>query len=54
MKYKLIINNEVVYQTDNAEDYYIYLINHKNQQFLQTILYNLLEKSNGYVCNMAN
>lgn len=53
MKYQYILNDKIVYQTDSASEFFVFLNKPENTQERNSILYNLLEKSGGYTCNMA-
>lgn len=54
MKYQYILNSKIVFETNDASEFHYYLINNeKANQAKNSILYNLLEQSNGYICNMA-
>ncbi len=53
MKYQHILNGEVLFETDDASKFQHYLMNDpRAAQAKFSILYNLLEKSGGYVCKM--
>ena len=54
MKYQHILNGELLFETNNVSDFFVYLNTKENNQAKSSILYNLLEKSHGYVCNMIN
>jgi len=55
MKYQHILNGEILFETDDVSTFFGYLMsNPKAQQVRNSILYNLLEKSNGYICNMVS
>lgn len=55
MKYQHILNGEVLFQTDDAGEFFTYLItNEKAQQAKNSVLFNLLEKSGSYICSMVN
>lgn len=51
MKYQYKLNGKIIFETDNLSDYCTYLYN--NPQVRDSVLYNLLDKSNGYIANMA-
>lgn len=53
MKYQHILNGELLFETDDTTEYYSYLIKSENYQLMHSTLYNLLEKSNGYIANMS-
>jgi hypothetical protein len=55
MKYQHILNNELLFETDDVSEFLSYLLNDKRAaQAKNTILFNLLDKSNGYICKMVN
>ena len=55
MKYQHILNNEVLFETNDVSIFFSYLLtDSRAQQAKNSILYNLLEQSNGYVCNMIS
>jgi hypothetical protein len=51
MKYQVILNGNTLFETDNVAEYFSYLL--KNEQIKNSVLYNLLEKSNGHISNMV-
>ncbi len=54
MKYQHILNGKLLFETNNLSEFYNYLCtNEKAKQCKNSILFNLLEQSNGYICNMA-
>ena len=55
MKYMYILNNEVLFQTNSAKEYYDYIMNMEEDKYIRyTILLRLLEQSpTGYVADMA-
>jgi hypothetical protein len=55
MKYQHILNKEVLFETDNATEYFTYLLDIKGDvsQTKHAVLRSLLEKSNGHICEMA-
>lgn len=54
MKYQYILNGEIIFQTNNVSEYYGFLVNRQDKQAMYSVLYNLLEQSKGYLCNMAS
>lgn len=53
MKYQYILNNTILFETNDLSSFFHYLMTEKDaQQAKNSILYNLLEKSNGYICKM--
>lgn len=51
MKYKHIRNGELIYETNNASEFVKYLLTDpRAQQIKYSVLYNLLEKNDGYIC----
>ena len=54
MKYQHILNDVVIFETNNVSDFFHYLLTDSDaQQAKNSILYNLLEQSGGHICNMA-
>lgn len=54
MKYQYVLNGEILFETNNAEEFWRYLVFViKEPHIKESVLYNLLEKSGGYKCNMA-
>lgn len=53
MKYQDILNKKVLFETDNAHEFMQYLMKKENNQSLYSTLYNLLEQSKSYKCNMV-
>jgi hypothetical protein len=55
MKYQHILNNEVLFESNDASEFMLYLLtNDKAKQAKYSILYNLLEQSKEYICNMVS
>jgi hypothetical protein len=55
MKYQHILNGKLLFETDDSSEFFSYLISTKEtNQAKLSILYNLLEKSNGYICEMVS
>lgn len=55
MKYQYILNNELLFETNDASEFYSYLINLEDyKQAFNSTMFNLLVKSKGYICNMAD
>lgn len=55
MKYQHILNKKVLFETNDASEFMGYLLNNKQAvQAKNNILYDLLEKSNGYICEMVS
>jgi hypothetical protein len=55
MKYQHILNNELLFETDDPGQFVTYLMtDQKAQQAKYNVLYNLLEKSGGYICKLMN
>lgn len=54
MKYQYILNGKIIFQSDSVSEYYSFLVNKEDKQTMYSVLYNLLEKSNGYICNMVS
>ncbi len=54
MKYQYILNDVILFETNDVTIFFSYLLTEpKAEQAKNSILYNLLEKSGGYTCNMA-
>lgn len=54
MKYQHILNDRVLFESDSVDEFFTYLLTYPLvAQARNSILYNLLIKSNGYVCNMV-
>lgn len=55
MKYQHILNDEILIETDDLSEFMTYLINDDRAKLARfNILYNLLDKANGYICNMKS
>ncbi len=55
MKYQHILNKIVLFETNDASEFMLYLMNNKDaSQAKYSVLYNLLQKSDGYICEMAS
>lgn len=53
-KYRYILNNEVIYETDDAREFVTYLLtNPEASQAKYSVLYNLLENIGHYTCNCS-
>jgi len=50
MKYKYILNDKVLFETDNIIDYINYI---RERNALNSVLYNLLQNAGEYTANMA-
>lgn len=53
MKYQYILNNKVLFETNDAEEYFTYLITSTDKQLMHAVLYRLLRQSGGHICNMV-
>ncbi len=51
MKYQYRLNGQIIFETDNISEYFKYL--YENPTLRDAVLYNLLDKSNEYIANMA-
>lgn len=55
MKYQYILNKEVLFETNDPSEFMTYLMTDpKAYQAKYCVLYELLEQSSGYICNMAS
>ena len=55
MKYQHILNKEVLFETDDVSAFFTYLLtDERAKQAKNSILYNLLEQSDGYHCIMMS
>jgi len=54
MKYKHILNGKLLFETNDASEFFSYLMDKETSQAKHSVLFNLLDKSNGYVCNMVS
>jgi hypothetical protein len=52
MKYQHIINGNLLFETDNVSEFFMYLL--KFPQERNSTLFDLLDKTNGYILNMAS
>jgi hypothetical protein len=52
MKYKYILNNTVIFETNDANEFMMFLLRDGNEHIRHSVLRNLLEKD-GYVCDMV-
>lgn len=53
MKYQFILNNVIIFETDNVSEYFSFLLKPENVQIKNSVLYDLLEKSKSYTADMA-
>lgn len=53
MKYQYILNNTLVFETNDVQEYFQFLIGRADKQVMYRVLYNLLEKYDGYICNVV-
>lgn len=55
MKYQHSLNDKVLFETDDASVFMEYLITDPKAMYAKnSILYNLLVTSDGYICNMVS
>jgi len=52
MKYKYILNDTVIFETNDSSEFMKFLLRDGNEHIRNSVLHNLLEK-NGYVCDMV-
>ncbi len=55
MKYQHILNKVILFETNDASEFMLYLMNDKQAvQAKYSVFYKLLEQSNGYICEMVS
>jgi hypothetical protein len=55
MKYQYILNDKIIFETNDASEYMLYLLTNKEaEQIKYSVLFRLLEQSNGHICNMVS
>lgn len=52
MKYQYILNGILEFETDSASDFMTFLLKEENRQVRNSVLFNLLKKSDGYKAKM--
>lgn len=52
MKYQYILNDVIIFETDNAHEFFQYLTNNTDKQMMNSTLYGLLDKAGSYKLSM--